>query len=323
MNAPDGAPSRLRVLVQHASLAAAVREAGVPVDVTVWDVDGPADPPDAEVLVCERPVDRARWPRVGRIPALRHVHLLSIGVEWVLPHLPDGVTLTNSRGAVEDSTAELAVGLLLAGLRAVPEAAAQQQRRTWAPLWGRALHGATVVVLGYGGVGSAVARRLVPFRPARIVPVATRARDLPDGVHVHGREELPGLLPTADAVVVTLPHDPTTERLVDGDFLARMPDGALLVNVGRGAVVDTAALVAELRTGRLRAALDVVEPEPLPADHPLWTAPGCLLTPHIGGNTDEFVRLATELVVEQVRRLAAGEVPLNVVVPGALDRAGR
>lgn len=302
----------LRVLVPSAALAQDI--SGPEVEAIIWHIDDDAsEAPTADVLVTERPRDPAHRSRVSRIPGLRNVHLLSIGYEWVLEHLPPGTTLSNSRGAVEDATAEHGLVLILAALRDLPVAAEQQRRHDWSPLWTTSLHGSVAMVLGYGGVGKEVAARLKPFRPAAVIPVASRKRTTQTGVHVQGTEELPGLLPRADVVIVTLPHQESTERLVDAAFLAAMGDGALLVNIGRGAVVDTDALVAELQTGRLRAALDVTDPEPLPAEHPLWDAPGCLLTPHMAGNTNEFLRLATELTVEQVRRLASGREPLHLV----------
>lgn len=302
----------LRVLVPSTDLAEAI--AGPAVEAIVWHIDdGQLPVPDADVLITERPRLHEHRPRIGQINGLRHVHLLSLGYEWVLDHLPTGVAVSNSRGAVEDATAEHGLALILASLRALPAAAEQQHRHHWAPLWTTSLHGSTVVVLGHGGVGREVVSRLEPFRPAAILPVASRARTTGAGIHVHAVEDLPQLLPRADVVVVTLPHTPATEQLVDAAFLARMRDGALLVNIGRGAVVDTGALVAELTAGRLRAALDVTDPEPLPADHPLWSAPGCMVTPHMAGNTDEFIRLARETAVEQVRRLATGREPLHRV----------
>jgi len=302
----------LRVLVPSTELAEAVRGPGI--EVAVWHIDDDESaPPAADVLITERPRHHVNRPRVRDVAGLRHVHLLSIGYEWVLDHLPAGATLSNSRGAVEDATAEHGLALILASLRRLPAAAAQQRERRWAPLWSTSLHGSNVLVLGHGGVGREVCARLEPFRPASIVPVASHARTTGDGVQVHAAPELPGLLPRADVVVVTLPHTPDTEHLVDAAFLARMHDGALLVNIGRGAVVDMDALVAELAAGRLRAALDVTDPEPLPAEHALWDAPGCLVTPHMAGNTAEFVRLASELAAEQVRRLATGRTPLHLV----------
>ncbi|MGO2003975.1 MULTISPECIES: 2-hydroxyacid dehydrogenase [Micrococcaceae] len=302
----------LRVLVPSAALAHDISGPGV--QAIIWHIDTDTSPaPAADVLVTERPRFPAHRSRVSAIPGLRHVHLLSIGYEWVLEHLPAGTTLSNSRGAVEDATAEHALALILASLRDLPVAAQQQHRHHWSPLWTTSLHGSVVMVLGYGGVGQEVAARLEPFRPAAVLPVASRQRTTATGVQVNGTQELPALLPRADVVVVTLPHQESTERLVDAAFLAALGDGALLVNIGRGAVVDTDALVAELQAGRLRAALDVTDPEPLPAGHPLWDAPGCLLTPHMAGNTHEFLRRSAALTVEQVRRLASGREPLHLV----------
>lgn len=308
-----GSPVALRVLVPSADLAKAVGGPGV--EAVIWHIDDDGLPaPDADVLITERPRRHEHRPRIGQITGLRHLHLLSLGYEWVLDHLPVGVAVSNSRGAVEDATAEHGLALILASLRALPAAVDQQRRGEWAPLWTSSLHGSTVVVLGHGGVGREVVSRLEPFRPASILPVASRARTTYAGLRVHAMGELPAVLPRTDVVVVTLPHTPETERLVDEKFLSALPDGALLVNIGRGAVVDTDALLAEVAAGRLRAALDVTDPEPLPAGHPLWTAPGCLVTPHMAGNTDEFLRLATGIAVEQVRRLASGRDPVHRVV---------
>jgi Phosphoglycerate dehydrogenase and related dehydrogenases len=120
-------------------------------------------------------------------------------------------------------------------------------------------------------------------------------------------------LPSAEIVIVALPDSPSTRGIVGKEFLAQMPNGSLLVNVGRGPVVNTEALLVELESERLSAALDVTDPEPLPAGHRLWTAPNCLVTPHIAGNTTMFIDLAMNLAVEQVKRLAAGAAPLHLV----------
>ncbi|MFC7404681.1 NAD(P)-dependent oxidoreductase [Georgenia alba] len=308
----------MRVLVPDQRLADALAPLAVEhpaLQVVVWHIDSGTAPPAADVLVTERPTSPERFPLPSAVPGLRHVHLLSLGYEWIVPHVPPGATVTNSRGAIEDATAELALALVLAALRDLPRAHAQQRAHTWQGYFTGSLHGARVLVLGHGGVGSAVVRRLEPFAPAAVTVTASRARTAPDGRRVHGPEDLPELFRTADVVVVTLPHEASTEGLVGAELLARIPDGGLLVNVGRGAVVDTDALVAELRTGRLRAAMDVVEPEPLPPGHPLWDLPGCLVVPHNGGSTYEFERLATHLVTDQVRRLLTGEPVLNTVLP--------
>jgi len=169
-----------------------------------------------------------------------------------------------------------------------------------------------VLLWGYGGVGKAIAARLAPF-DVHLVRVAQRARH-EDGHVVHGTDELPELLSSADVVIVSLPLSPATERIIDAAWLAQLPDHALLVNVGRGPLVDTAAMVAAARSGRLRFALDVVDPEPLPADHPLWTCDNVLLSPHVGGATSAMAPRMAALLGRQVERLLRGDEPLNVVV---------
>ena len=164
-----------------------------------------------------------------------------------------------------------------------------------------------MLIVGAGDLGEQTAKRLVGFG-AQPVLVAHSARD-----GVHATAELPDLLPHADVVVLTVPLTPDTEGMVDAAFLAALPDRALLVNVARGKVVDTDALVAECASGRLRAALDVTDPEPLPSEHPLWDAPGLILTPHEGGNTTATPRRMVALIQTQLDRLAAGDEPANVV----------
>ena len=168
-----------------------------------------------------------------------------------------------------------------------------------------------VVVVGAGSVGAAVVARLRPFE-VDVVQVGRSARDTPDG-HVHAVVELPDLVPDADVVILVVPLDESTHHLVDADLLARMKDGALLVNLARGKVVDTEALLVELTAGRLRAALDVTDPEPLPAGHPLWSAPNVLITAHQGGNTDATDPRVAALVRRMVEDLLAGRDPQNVV----------
>ncbi len=176
-----------------------------------------------------------------------------------------------------------------------------------------ALADSRVLVLGYGQIGRAITRRLLPFEVS-VTAVASRAREGDELVdRVHGIDELADLVGSHDVVVVIVPLTESTRGLVDADLLARMPDGALLVNVARGAVVDTDALVAECTTGRLRAAVDVTDPEPLPAGHPLWTTPGVLITPHVGGQTTAMRPRAVALMRRQIERMRDGLPPDNVV----------
>ncbi len=247
---------------------------------------------------------------LGRLPRLRVVQTLTAGVDHIRPHVPAGVQLCNGRGIHDTSTAELALTLILSSLRGVPDFVRAAERHEWAYGPRPALADKRVVVVGAGSIGAAIEARLVAFE-TDVVRVARTARP-----GVHAVTELPDLLPQADVVVLVIPLTPETQGLVDAAFLARMKPGALLVNVARGGVVDTDALLAALREGRVRAALDVVEPEPLPADHPLWDAPGLLLTPHVGGASSAMWPRAYRLVREQLERFAAGE-PLANQVTGA------
>jgi phosphoglycerate dehydrogenase-like enzyme len=239
--------------------------------------------------------------------SLKVVQTLTAGVDDVLAHLPAGVTLCNAAGVHDASTAELAVGLAIASLRGFPGFLRAQDEGTWLHARHDALADRRVVLLGAGSVGSAIAARLAPFE----VDLQVVARTAREGVH--GIDELQNLLPTADVVILAIPYGPETHHLVDAPFLAALSDGALVVNVARGPVVDTDALVAELTTGRLRAALDVTDPEPLPADHQLWTAPNVVITPHVGGDTSAFLPRAWRLLQQQLDRFASGESLANVV----------
>ncbi|MCU7821029.1 2-hydroxyacid dehydrogenase [Kitasatospora sp. DSM 101779] len=280
--------------------------------------DGTVDPPGAEVLgtveffVVPYTFTRAARPLLARMPRLRVLQSLSAGVDDLAPHVPEGVTLCNARGVHDASTAELAVALVLASLRGIPGFVAAQRAQRWSPGFRPALAGRTVLIVGHGSIGAAVEARLVAFE-CEVVRVARSARRGPSGP-VHAFEELPDLLGAADVVVLTVPLVPETRGLVDAGFLARMKDGALLVNVARGPVVDTDALLRELHRGRLGAALDVTDPEPLPAGHPLWSAPNVLISPHVGGNSSAFRPRALALVRSQLERFTAGLPPANVVL---------
>jgi phosphoglycerate dehydrogenase-like enzyme len=244
---------------------------------------------------------------LARMGGLRVLQTLTAGVDAVLPHVPEGVTLCSGRGIHDASTAELALTLVLAGLRGIPDAVRSQDRHEWAPRWRPALADKHVLVVGHGAIGAAIEARLLPFE-VTVDRVARRAR-----AGVHGMDALAGLLSAADVVIVVVPLTGATRGLVDAAFLSRLRDGALLVNVSRGPVVDQDALLAELTTGRITAAVDVTDPEPLPASSPLWSAPGLLVTPHVGGATSAMWPRAHRLVRDQLHRFAAGEPLLNVV----------
>jgi phosphoglycerate dehydrogenase-like enzyme len=164
--------------------------------------------------------------------------------------------------------------------------------------------------VGAGSVGRAVAARLHPFE-VDLVLVARSARSGIESV-----DRLPALLRDAHVVVLTVPLTEQTHHLFDAAMLAAMRDGALLVNAARGPVVDTDALLAELGSGRLWAALDVTDPEPLPPGHPLWSAPQVMITPHVGGDTSAFLPRAWALLRDQLQRYAAGQPLQHIVTKG-------
>lgn len=242
-----------------------------------------------------------------QMTSLEVVQTLTAGVDNIRDRIPEGVLLCNGRGIHDASTAELAVTLTLASLRGIPGFVRDQGRHRWRSGWHPALADKRVLIVGYGAVGEAIERRLVPFE-VEVVRVARSARN-----GVHAIAELPSLLPEADVVVLVVPLTEETRGLVDAGFLAAMKDGALLVNVARGAVVDTTALVEALDSGRIHAAIDVAEVEPLPEDHALWDAPNLLISPHVGGSSSAMWPRAYGLVRDQLRRYAAGEPLVNVM----------
>ncbi|MGV9693879.1 2-hydroxyacid dehydrogenase [Streptomyces sp. NPDC003444] len=248
--------------------------------------------------------------------SVRVVQTLSAGIDHVTPgigSLRPGVALCNAKGVHEASTAELTLALILASLRGIPGFVRGQDAEEWRAGFYPALADKSVLIVGYGSIGAAIEDRLAPFECARVARVARSARTTGRGP-VHALTDLPALLPEADVVVLSTPLTPATRHLADAGFLARMRDGALLVNVARGPVVDTNALLKEVESGRITAALDVTDPEPLPAGHPLWHAPGVLISPHVGGSTSAFMPRAKRLIAAQLRRFAAGEDLANVLL---------
>lgn len=288
-------------------------------DYRFWDggQDFPADPAECVFYVVPymKPPAVARRP-MAEMTSLQAVQTLSAGVDHVLPslkYLPPGVQLCNARGVHEASTGELALALILASLRGIPGFVRAQDKGEWRSGFRPALADKSVLIVGYGSIGSAIEDRLVPFEVARVARVARSERTTARGP-VHPLTELPALLPEADIVVLSTPLTDSTRGLVDAEFLGRMKDGALLVNVARGPVVDTKALLAELESGRVTAALDVTDPEPLPLGHPLWQAPGVLISPHVGGPTSAFLPRAERLLVAQLNRFVNREPLGNVVL---------
>lgn len=309
--------SPLVVSVPEAPYAAGL--AGIrDVEVLTWDLGRP-HPRGAELRLVVPPY-QSGFPvgdSLRGLDRLEVVQLLTAGYEQVLPDLPEGITLCNASGVHDASTAELALALTLASMRRIPEFHAAQAESSWADaqIW-PALADRGVLLVGYGRIGQAIARRLAPFE-VNVTAVATTARE-GDGLvdRVAAIDELSELVSSHDVMIVIVPLTERTRGLVDAPLLAAMPDGAIVVNVARGPVVDTAALQAECASGRLRAALDVTDPEPLPPGHPLWTTPGVLITPHVGGATTAMMPRALALLRSQIEALRDGRDLVNVVRVG-------
>ena len=303
--------SGIGVLVPHEQGLVAL--ADVPgVTAEQYDVAGALPPAAATAQVLVPPF--LATPEVvaltERLPELRLVQLLTAGAENWVGKLPARVALADCRGAHGGATAEWIVAVLLAVYRELPDFVRSQDSRRWNQHFTDELAGKRVLLVGAGDLADNAARRLAPFEVTTTL-VGRRARD-----GVHGIDEVHTLLAEHDAAVLVIPLTDDTRGLVDARFLAAMPDGAVLVNAARGPVVDTDALVAELQSGRLRAALDVTDPEPLPEDHPLWSAPGLLLTPHVGGSVPGAMQRAFAVAAEQLAAFARGDEPPNLVVGG-------
>jgi phosphoglycerate dehydrogenase-like enzyme len=247
---------------------------------------------------------------LAQMPRLSVVQAISAGTEWLLPWVPPGVTVCSARGTRDTAVAEWALAVILAMEKHLPAFTQRQVEHAWSHELLRELAGKRALLVGYGSIGSCLADKLEALG-VDVEGVASIARP-----GVHGVEVLAQLLGTADIVVLTVPLTPLTHNLMDDRMLSQMRPGALLVNASRGAVIDTDALVAHLGAGRIRAALDVTDPEPLPREHPLWDAPGLLLTPHLAGDSPQAEQRVYRFIGEQIRRYTNGEPLRNVIVAG-------
>jgi phosphoglycerate dehydrogenase-like enzyme len=257
------------------------------------------------------------------------VQSMMAGVDWITPWLPKDIVLCDGRGLHDISASEWVLTAILTSLKRFPYYRDMQLRQEWKgqasvgdgfmkvggaqvgqyAVLGDDLAGKTVLIIGYGSIGAAIEVRLAPFG-VKIIRLARSARKNPE---VFAVGELRRLLPEADIVVAIVPLTPETHGLIGATEIRLMKPGALLVNAARGPVVATDALVEALQQHRIQAALDVTDPEPLPASHPLWSAPNCMITPHVGGSTPEFIHRAFRFGAEQVRRFIAGKELENMV----------
>ena len=236
----------------------------------------------------------------------------SVGFDGVADHLPKGHVFANAASVHETSTAELALGLIIASQRGIKDFILAADKGVWAPARYESLADRTVLLVGYGGVAQAVEERLKGFE-VNILRVAKNARTTENG-EVHSLDKLHSLLAQADIVVVAVPLNNETAGLINEEFLSSMRDGALLVNISRGPVALTAALVKEATNGRLRLALDVTDPEPLPNGHILFSLPNVIISPHVGGNSTAMTPRMARLIALQVEKIQRGEGPVNVVL---------
>ena len=257
------------------------------------------------------------------------VQSMMAGVDWITPWLPKDVVLCDGRGLHDISASEWVLTAILTSLKRFPYYRDMQLQQEWKgqasvtdgfmkvggaqvgqyAILGDDLAGKTVLIVGHGSIGAAIEARLAPFG-VKIIRLARSARKQPE---VFAIGELRRLLPEADVVVAIVPLTAETNGLIGAVEIGLMKPGALLVNAARGPVVVTDALVEALQKDRIRAVVDVTDPEPLPPAHPLWSAPNCMITPHVGGSTPEFIHRAFRFGAEQVRRFIAGEELENVV----------
>ena len=286
------------------------------VELEVWDFQSPAPREKIDIVVP---------PYMGGSSALSVLEGLevglvqsqSIGYDGIAGTLPSGIPFANAASVHETSTAEIALALTLAAQRQFPRFVLAQQHGEWSPVFAESLADRRVLLIGFGGVGEAIAMRLEPFE-VELTVVARTARPVwherLGRVQVHAIDELAELVPNAEVVVLALPGGDETRHLFDDRMLGLLPDGALIVNVGRGTLIDTDALVRQ--NGRIRAALDVMDPEPLPAEHPLWKTEGVLISPHVGGASTAMNPRIAKLIRRQIERMLRGEDPVNVVIDG-------
>jgi phosphoglycerate dehydrogenase-like enzyme len=245
-----------------------------------------------------------------KMPNLKILQMPNAGFDDALEFVRDGITLCNGRSIHDDSTAELAVGLTIASLRGFPDFVRNQDKSSWVHVKNKSINDRRIGIIGFGSIGSTIAKMLSGFS-VEILPFTQSGRDNTTAI-----SDLDKHLPTLDVVILILPLTPESKHLFNAKRLSLMKDGALLVNVARGPIVDTDALVKELNSGRITAAVDVTDPEPLPSDHPLWQAKGVLISPHVGGNTTAFEKRARKLIESQLNLLAEGKPLNNVIVAG-------
>jgi phosphoglycerate dehydrogenase-like enzyme len=303
--------SHLIVSIPDEGLRTSLGDEPPGVEFIIWDMSGPPPQKDIDIVVPPYLVGPGVLKELAGVRT-RLVQSPMIGFDGIQEYLPPDQVYANAASVHETSTAELTLALVLAAQRGIPDFVRSASQGRWERSWRQSLADRRVLLIGYGGVGQAIEARLLPFE-VTLTRVAHHAR-LDERGEIYGVESLDELLPNADIVIVAVPLSEETAGFVDDAFLSRMPDGALLVNIARGPVADTNALVKHASTGRLRLALDVTDPEPLPNGHPLFALPNVLISPHVGGATSAAMPRMARLLNVQIARLLANEEPLNVVL---------
>ena len=303
--------SPLVITIPDALVRGTLGDLGDDVEVLEWDLSGPSPRQHIDIVI---PPYLKSWEGLGNLEGLDVglVQCLTLGYDGVTEFLPKNMVFANAASVHETSTAEMTLALILASQRHLPDFVRAADAGTWSPSWHPSLADRTVLLVGYGGVGRAIESRLLPFETT-ILRLARHERTDERG-RVYGLDSLHELLPMCDIVVIAVLLDESTHHLVDAEFLSLMPDGSLFVNIARGGVADTDALLAEARSGRIRLALDVTDPEPLPDGHPLFGLSNVLISPHVAGMTSAALPRIMRLVHEQMERLQRGDGPLNVVL---------
>ena len=281
------------------------------VEVVEWDMSGPAPVTRIDIVI---PPYLKSWEGLAHLDGLDVglVQCLTLGYDGVADYLPKNIVFANAASVHETSTAEMTLALILASQRYIPDFVRAADAGKWSPSWHPSLADRTVLLVGYGGVGRAIEARLLPFE-TNVLRLARHERTDEHG-RIYGIDSLHELLPIADIVVAAVLLDTSTRHLVDATFLSLMPDGGLFVNISRGGVADTDALLAEARSGRIRLALDVTDPEPLPDGHPLFGLANVLISPHVAGMSSAALPRISRLIHEQIDRMRRGDEPINVVI---------
>lgn len=279
----------------------------------LWDLENEPRTPlgDIEIAVLPYMASPQRLKNIRQAPNLKIVQTQTTGYDGMVDLIGDRADINTAAGVHAAATAEMAIGLAIASLRGYPQAVRDQQSGHWNPLQWPGLADRTVALVGVGGIGEEIRKRLEPFE-VNLLRFGSTARTDEHG-QVFATADLAAHAAEIEVLILIVPLNDSTHHLVDAELLAQLPDGATVVNVARGPVVQTEAIVAEVASGRLNMASDVFDPEPLPADHPLWQHPNALVIPHNGGNTKAFFPRMVKLLKKQVQSWAAGHDGENLV----------